>query len=152
MFFFFVHLLRLNALRSSNQIFIVIKFHFVIIYQSERDHLASACILIACAMRIFAFRSIIICMCPFVIGPELAIVRARNPIKLILNRFFNLSQIQNATAAHCKLIKCVALKIFCTNNITTHYKANNLINALAFAIFSLAKMPCILTAENRAFD
>lgn len=33
---------RRLGMRSSNQIFIVIKFHFVIIYQSERDHLASA--------------------------------------------------------------------------------------------------------------
>lgn len=40
-FFLFPPQRRLG-MRSSNQIFIVIKFHFVIIYQSERDHLASA--------------------------------------------------------------------------------------------------------------
>lgn len=42
LFFFRFPSQRRLGMRSSNQIFIVIKFHFVIIYQSERDHLASA--------------------------------------------------------------------------------------------------------------
>lgn len=59
--------------RSSNQIFIVIKFHFVIVYQSERDHLASAWFwLHVRRAQLYDLGQLFVCV--YLIGPELAIV------------------------------------------------------------------------------
>lgn len=67
---------RRLGMRSSNQIFIVIKFHFVIIYQSERDHLASAWFFdCMCNVRIWVnYWRLYVCV--RLIGPQLTIVQA----------------------------------------------------------------------------
>lgn len=84
-FFFRFPSERRLSMRSSNQIFIVIKFHFVIIYQSERDHLASAWFLIACAMNIRIWVNYWrLCVWVRLIGPQLAIVQ---PYEILLSWF-----------------------------------------------------------------